>query len=88
MESDSDISGILTKLGGTREEEILRAMKELYSQIAKKQAVWYEKSGFTCPRGCGECCRNFEPDLLECEADYMAAWLLENKADVAEKVSD
>ena len=88
MESDSDISDILTKLSGTREEEILQAMKELYAQIAQKQSIWYEKSGFTCPRGCGECCRNFEPDLLECEADYMAAWLLENKADVAEKVSD
>ena len=40
MEIGSDISVILTKLSGTREEEILRAMKSLYSQIAQKQAVW------------------------------------------------
>ena len=87
MESDSDISGILGKLGGTREEEILQTMKELYSQIAQKQTVWYEKSGFTCPPACGECCRNFEPDLLESEAYFMAAWLLEKEPELAEKVA-
>ena len=62
-------------------------MQELYSKIAGTQAEWYTKSGFTCPQGCGECCRNFEPDLLDCEALYMAAWLLENKPEVAEQVS-
>ena len=86
MESDSDINGIFTKLSGTREEEILRAMKELYAQVAQKQAVWYKKSGFTCPRGCGECCRNFEPDLLESESHFMAFWILENEPEMAENL--
>ncbi len=83
----NELQGILKMLKGTHEEEVLNQMQELYSQIAGSQSVWYEKSGFTCPSGCGECCRNFEPDLLDCEATFMAAWLIENQKEVAEKVS-
>ena len=83
----NDIPAILSKLKGTREEEILNQMQVLYSQIEESQSEWYEKSNFTCSQGCGECCRNFEPDLLDCEANYMAAWLLENQSETAEKVS-
>jgi hypothetical protein len=85
--TDSEVKGILSQIQGTREEEIITQMQSLYSQIKETQAVWYEQSGFTCPNGCGECCRNFEPDLLDCEAYYMAAWLLENQREVAEKVA-
>ena len=79
---------ILNKIRGTREEEIIHSTEEYYSHIANIQNEWYEKSKFTCPDGCGECCRNFEPDLLDCEALFMAAWLLENQPDIAEKVSN
>lgn len=78
---------ILNKLKGTHEEEILSQIRQDYNRIEKAQAEWYEKSKFTCPGGCGECCRNFEPDLLDCEAVFMAAWLLENQNETAEKVS-
>lgn len=84
----NELQQILIKLKDTHEEEVLTRMQELYSQIAETQGVWYEKSGFTCPEGCGECCRNFEPDLLDCEAEYMASWLLENQPEVAEKVAN
>ena len=84
---NSEIKNILNILNGTCEQEILKQMQQYYSQIAEAQAEWYSKSNFTCLKGCGECCRNFEPDLLECEATYMAAWLLENQKEVAEKVS-
>ena len=83
----NELQNILTKLQGTREEEILRAVQENYKKIAETQSDWYNKSAFTCPDGCGECCRNFEPDLLDCEASFMAAWLLENQNETAEKVS-
>lgn len=83
----NELEDILKKLKNTREEEILRQMQGLYSQIAEAQSVWYEKSGFTCPEACGECCRNFEPDLLDCEAVYMGAWLLENQKETAEMVA-
>ena len=78
---------ISDKLKGTRTEEILSQMKKFYSEIEEKQSVWYQTSKFTCPQGCGECCRNFEPDLLDCEADYMAAWLLDNQPETAEKAA-
>lgn len=87
MENPNELKNILQKLKGTREEEIILQMHEHYTKISEAQGEWYTKSGFTCPQGCGECCRNFEPDLLDCEATYMAAWLLENQPEVAEKVS-
>lgn len=83
----NEIQGILNKLKDTHEEVILLQTQELYRKIATTQAAWYEKSGFTCPKACGECCRNFEPDLLDCEAIYMAAWLLENQPEIAEEVA-
>lgn len=61
-------------------------MEEAYKRISFEQEQWFQKSRFTCPEGCGSCCHNFEPDLLECEALYMAAWLLENQSETAEKV--
>ncbi|MCR4742669.1 MAG: YkgJ family cysteine cluster protein [Treponema sp.] len=82
-----ELNGILNNLRGSREEEILVEMSKLYSKISEMQDSWYKKSAFTCPAGCGECCRNFEPDLLDCEATFMAAWLLENQNDIALKVS-
>ncbi len=86
MSSNNSLQSIFHKLKGTHEAEILQKMHELYSKIAEVQAEWYKKSGFTCPQGCGECCRNFEPDLLDCEALYMAAWLLENQDEVANQL--
>lgn len=84
----SEITNILSKLNGTREAEILIQMEENYESIKTAQKQWYIDSGFSCPGGCGECCRNFEPDLLECEALYMGAWLIENQRDIAEKVAN
>ena len=86
MSSNHDLQSILHKLKETHEEEILQQMQKLYTKIANVQSEWYKKSGFTCPQGCGECCRNFEPDLLDCEALYMAAWLIENQSEVANKI--
>jgi len=83
----SEISSILEKLKGTREAEILIQMESAYANVTQQQGEWYQKSGFTCVDGCGECCRNFEPDLLESEASYMAAWIMENQPEVAEKLA-
>jgi Fe-S-cluster containining protein len=35
-------------------------------------------SPYRCPPGCGLCCETFEPDILEVEALYLAAWILKN----------
>ena len=83
MNKQSNIKNILVKLKGTKEEELLKQVETSFEHIEKEQKEWYEKSGFLCVDGCGECCRNFEPDLLECEALYMAAWIIENQPEVA-----
>lgn len=83
----SEIGNILKALENTREFEILNSMEKAYEKIESEQKEWYKKTDYVCPSGCGECCRNFEPDLLEEEALYMAAWLIENKRDLAEEVS-
>ncbi|MGI5058938.1 YkgJ family cysteine cluster protein [Treponema pectinovorum] len=82
----SEISWILNKLKDTREAEILMQVESCYEKIGEKQNAWYKKSNFTCPEGCGTCCHGFEPDVLEAEALYMAAWLIENQRDVALKL--
>lgn len=84
----SEIAPILDQLRGTEEYDILVEMDAVYSRIEEKQREWFEKSKFTCPQGCGKCCEHFEPDLLESEALYMAAWLLCNKPEVAQNVAE
>ena len=84
----SEIQNILRLLKNTREEEILVEMEKSFENISIQQSEWYKKSEFFCSSGCGECCRDFEPDLLECEALYMAAWLLENQPEVAKKIAE
>ena len=83
----SEIDHVLGLLQGTREYEILTETERLYQTVKVAQSEWYEKSRFFCPDGCGSCCHNFEPDLLECEALYMAAWLLENQNENALKIA-
>lgn len=77
---------VLDLLKGTKIYELYEKTGWLYHKIQMSQKGWYEKTGIVCPEGCGECCRNFEPDLLESEAVYMAVWLLENQNETAQKV--
>lgn len=83
----SEISGVLEKLYGTNLYDILVSVENDYSCIAEVQKKWYKKTNFVCPDGCGTCCINFEPDLMEAEALYMAAWLIENQLEVAKKIA-
>lgn len=84
----SEIAPVLDKIKGTEEYDVLVEMDAVYSRIHEKQQEWIEKSGFTCPEGCGKCCECFEPDLLESEALYMAAWLLSNKPEIAKEIAE
>src|SRR5574344_1247305 len=84
----SPISPVLLALTGTREFDILRGMEEVYETISAKENDWCMKSSFSCPDGCGQCCVNFEPDVLECEALYLASLLILNDPDHAQKIAD
>ena len=84
---NSEITPVLEKIKGTEEYDILVETESAYRRIEALQQAWYKKSKFICPEGCGRCCGRFEPDLLENEALYMAAWLIANKPEWAENVS-
>lgn len=66
-------------LEGTALAEPLRRLREIYDHIEQSQAEWIAASPFRCPEGCGACCESFEPDILEVEAYFLAAWLLVNQ---------
>ena len=83
----SQIAGVLEKLEGTSVYETLLQMEAAYERIAKEQKQWYDAAKFYCPEGCGQCCEGFEPDLMEGEALYMAAWLIENQNDIALQIA-
>lgn len=84
----SEIANVLSQLEGTRIHDILVEIEEQYGNIAAVQHDWYENTRFLCPDGCGSCCEGFEPDLIESEALYMAAWLIENQNDTALLIAD
>lgn len=85
---NSEITPVLEKIKGTEEYDILVETESAYQRIEALQQAWYKKSKFICPEGCGRCCEHFEPDLLENEALYMAAWLIANKPEIAQQVSE
>lgn len=83
----SEIPHILEKLEGTLLYDILTAIEKDYQNIYEVQKIWYEKTNFLCPDGCGKCCAGFEPDLMDSEALYMAAWIIENQPFIAEQIA-
>ena len=83
----SQIAGVLEKLEGTSVYETLIQMEAAYERIACEQKQWYDAAKFYCPDGCGHCCEGFEPDLMEGEFLYMAAWLIENQNDIALQIA-
>ena len=84
----SQINGILEKLEGTYVYDILIQMEKVYGRITKEQQSWYHTTQFLCPDGCGHCCVGFEPDLMNGEALYMAAWLIENQNSTAMQIAN
>lgn len=84
----SQINNLLKQLEGTSVHDVLVQMENAYERVALEQEKWYKKANFFCMEGCGECCIDFEPDLFECEALYMSAWLLENQREVALKITE
>lgn len=69
-------------------DEIFEKVNALYGNLSSQQKDWYEATEFTCPDGCGCCCHNFEPDLFESEAIFMAKWLVENQRETAMQIAE
>lgn len=84
----SEITNVLEKLEGTMLHDVLVQIENDYGNIAQVQHEWYQNTKFTCPDGCGKCCINFEPDIMQGEALYMAAWIIENQPEVAQQIAE
>ena len=76
------------KFAGTVVYDVLTAVDSLYNDIDAGQKVWKAKSPMQCPDGCGSCCVHFEPEIYEAEALYLAAWMLENQRERAERIAE
>ncbi len=79
---------ILKFLEGTREKELIDSLGEIYDDIEMCQEAWKSESSFSCLDECGDCCSHFEPDLLEAESLYLAAWILENDFHLAQELME
>lgn len=73
-------------LEGTSIYPLIQNMENIYRMIAEQQQLWKENGPFSCSHGCGKCCENFEPDILEEEALYLACWLLEHQLEKAQQL--
>jgi uncharacterized protein len=82
------MNNFLAKLKGTCEYEILCGLDAVYNLIEERESVWKAASGVSCISGCGTCCVSFEPDVLDCEAMYLALWLIENEPAAARAIRD
>lgn len=71
---------------GSNTSELLNKMDEIYVHIEQTQKKWREVSPYPCPDGCGTCCVDFEPDVLEIEALYLGAWMLFHQRERAESI--
>lgn len=68
--------------------ELVLHLNGIYNDIERAQESWKNASPMQCPQGCGNCCVDFEPDVLEIEALYMAAWLMHNDLNKALAIAD
>jgi uncharacterized protein len=78
----------LARLKGTCEYEMLHVLDAVYTAIEERESVWKTVSRVSCTDGCGTCCIAFEPDVLDCEALYLALWLIENEPAAARAIRD
>jgi uncharacterized protein len=68
----------------TQLEELGRLYADLDSDILRFRTV----NGFDCVRGCGTCCRNFEPDITEIESDFLAAHIIRYQPELIERLEN
>ncbi|EPF29530.1 YkgJ family cysteine cluster protein [Treponema medium] len=76
------------KFAGTVIYNLLMAVDSLYNDIDADQKIWKAKSPMQCPDGCGSCCVHFEPEVYEAEALYLAAWMMENQTERADRIAE
>lgn len=54
--------------------------ENIYRIFDNKAAAFAAENKISCPQGCGQCCRDFEPEISSLEALYIAAWIIRSGA--------
>ncbi len=73
-----DINNLL-ELSGSINENIL-FINNLYMNFDRRAEKFASENGIECPAGCGNCCRNYEPEISYAEALFAAAWIIKSNA--------
>lgn len=73
---------------GTAIYQKITELDSVYTGIEDEQTEWKKVTPFHCPSGCGSCCVDFEPDVMEVEAIYLAAWMLHHQKERALSILD
>jgi Fe-S-cluster containining protein len=84
MDDDGEFGA---SLAGCAAGEAIAGVRSLYRDIERDHGAFRARAGMSCPPGCGDCCRGFEPDILRPEALYAAAFIAE-RAPGAEALLD
>jgi uncharacterized protein len=75
------------RLAGSSASDALASLHAVYGEVEAVTSRFSLQSGVSCPSGCGGiCCRNFEPDVMEAEALYLAAWILESGSEALSRL--
>jgi uncharacterized protein len=87
----SDTDPLPSTPKGSSLERVITAIGAIYQRIEDDQRAFLgraEEQGapLRCPPGCGSCCEPFVPDILPVEAAYAAAWILQNKPELAKEI--
>jgi Fe-S-cluster containining protein len=66
----------------------LTSVHSMYIRAEEALASFRARNGLSCPPGCGACCEGFIPDILPLEASYLAAWLVRNRPERAQRIAE
>ncbi|MBN1685689.1 MAG: YkgJ family cysteine cluster protein [Spirochaetales bacterium] len=60
----------------TPAHHLFHELEEIYADLDRRTAAFARQVNLSCPKGCGTCCENFEPDITDIEATYVAVHLI------------
>ena len=77
---------------GSSIEGVVAAVNAVYARVERDRLAFLDAAAdrglpLSCPPGCGACCEPFVPDILQAEAAYAAAWILERAPDLAREIA-
>lgn len=70
------IAELCSAFDGTYAGQAMTELFSLYKEIEGKTSAFCLSYNIACGPGCGTCCEHFMPDITECEARLVAAYVL------------